>query len=553
MGHFYNPPPSTQGPVASTLPIPHDPIPAQGDPPPRRQRLAVVAMVAVLASWPADLEPVLQRPNNTQQKIAPLTLPYGQPPTPAGPLSVVEYGQLVASWPPDLEPRLGRPNERQQTIAPLTLTYGSQPSPQPALSPLELHAIVSAWAVTWDAQAAPKNAAWNIPPLITSPPYTSLPRQILTAWDPPWLAPPPPVAIAPLTLPTGNQPIPQAPLATLKLAQLVSTWAEAPSVPGPRPSAATISPPIVTFVPYTRPPYGIVALCDPPDHLELVASFVLAPANPDQPPRQFALSPTVLATITAAWVDPAPAPPRPVVSAALLPPPPIPPPTQPPLSVSALTQIVGTWAETWGAQTAPKSAAWTVPPILSAVAYAPLPKLIWTAWEPAWLQPPTPVALAPLTLQTGTPPPPTRAVLERVAAVVAWTPDVPAPLPLRPTAGWNVPLLVAAVPYTTLPLAIRTAWDDAFLLPPRVTPIAPLTLVSGDAPPLRAPIPTGLLHLIGGTWEPPPPLPQTVRGGPVVQPGLVVVVPRVVAFVSSVGATAFITTRGGVTFVTTDT
>src|SRR5438105_1125357 len=140
MGIFYNPPPPPTANNAGTPPERHVPIGTQGNQPPRYTTALMVA--AVLASWPADLEPRLSRPNDQRQKIAPLTLTYGQQPVPAGPITVPEYTQLVASWPPDLEPRLGRPNEQQQKIAPLTLAYGNQP---PRWRPDRQVAAAAAW------------------------------------------------------------------------------------------------------------------------------------------------------------------------------------------------------------------------------------------------------------------------------------------------------------------------------------------------------------------------------------------------------------------------
>lgn len=110
MGNFYNPPPFTQGAVNSTLPVPHDPIPAQGDQPPRLQTAAVLAMMAVLASWPADLEPRLARPNDQRVTIAPLTLSYGAAPQPQSGISVTELAQIVSTWVPAWTPPRALPS-----------------------------------------------------------------------------------------------------------------------------------------------------------------------------------------------------------------------------------------------------------------------------------------------------------------------------------------------------------------------------------------------------------------------------------------------------------
>lgn len=123
----------------------------------------------ILAGWSADLEPRLNRPNDQQQKIAPLTLTYGDAPTPRGALTPTQL-QIITAWPLDLEPRLGRPNDRQQTIVPLTFVYGDAPNPRGPLSTPTLVAIITP-AQTWAAQTFAKNAAWNVTGVVpaTSP------------------------------------------------------------------------------------------------------------------------------------------------------------------------------------------------------------------------------------------------------------------------------------------------------------------------------------------------------------------------------------------------
>jgi len=155
MGIFYHPPQPPTANTAGTPPEPHVPIGTQGAQPPRYT--TAVMMVAVLASWPADLEPRLARPNNQQQRIAPLTLTYGSQPTPTAALNTSEF-QAISAWPQDLEPRLGLPNNTQQKIAPLTLEYGQSPQPQFPLSVLKTAQIVASWPTTWDAQAPPRIA-----------------------------------------------------------------------------------------------------------------------------------------------------------------------------------------------------------------------------------------------------------------------------------------------------------------------------------------------------------------------------------------------------------
>jgi len=692
MGIFYNPPSPPSGTNAATPPEPHIPIAKQGDPPPRRQTAAVLAIVAVLASWPADLEPRLTRPNDQRQTIAPLTLTYGQQPPRRGFLTPPVVQTLVASWPLDLEPRYDRTNEQQQKIAPLTLTYGQQPSrvgtslptfdetissqwpldleprlgrpndqrqkiaplklpygtppqPQAPLSTIELAQIVGTWptdvgptvpwpdwvqrtsavvavqtpvsqpprvpalsaamqeiiaawptdvgpslpyappraaaitaqptvsqppiggpitvteltqlvgtwAQTWDAQSAAKNAGWNVAPLVSRP-YTPLPRLIWTAWEPPWIQPPTPVSIAPLTLPTGQQPPGIAPAAPSAL----SAWlVDPPASQGPSRSAATLQP---AFVPYTRLPAWAYGTSDDP--LPIRRATTLVQPGSDQPPRQFPLNPATLVQISVAWIDPPPAPPRPVQIVPLTLTYGSAPPQRPLLS--ALLQIVGawpvdvgpvlpfapqrtagvasqprvdqppiagsvtateyaelvaTWPIAWDAQTAGKSAAWNVPPVVAYVPYLPLARAILIAWEPAWVRPPVPVAIVTLTLPTGNTPPAKSALDRQIAAAAAWTPDVLSGPRLPSVAGWSAP---TQVPVVAFPLAIRAAWDEPFLRLPSLTPIAsllpastvprsnalplailrawhedvlspwrqvriaPLTLARGDAPPVRS-------------------------------------------------------------------
>ncbi len=379
MGIFYNPPPPPTANNAGTPPEPHVRIGTQGNQPPRRT--TALMMAVVLMSWPQDLEPRLARPNDQRQKIAPLTLTYGRQPPPSGPVTVLEYAQLVGSWPTDVGPLIPRPNDQRQKIAPLTLVYGSPPAPQPALSVLELRQLIAPWEQTWAAQAPPKSAAWNVPPILSVVPYRPLAGQILAAWEPPWIAPPIPVEIAPLTLTYGAQP-----------------------------------------------------------------------------------------------------------------------PPQPALSIIELQAIVATWVQTWNAQTAPKNAAWNVPPIPSPVAYAPIPRSIWSAWEPPWIQPPRPVSVVTLTLPTGMAPPLTRAELSRqlAAAVAAWTPDAPAPPALLRSTVFAV--LLAQPPNTELPALIWRAWEEPFVSPPGRVSIAPLTLVYGAQPRPQSPLAHQKLLAAVASW-----------------------------------------------------
>lgn len=214
---------------------------------------AAARMAQLFAAWPPDLEPRL---SPQPVKIAPLTLTYGDLPAPRPALSVPVLAQTLATWqetwgaqsaapnagwnvPPTLIvlPRVPLPTLLWTAweppyiappvpvrIAPLTLVYGQAPSPQPPLSIIELAQIVATWPTTWDAQTAPKNAAWNVPPLLTLLPRVVLPANIWTAWEPPFVAPPRPIAIVTLTLPTGNQPPVQPPLRQTAAGIILLSW-----------------------------------------------------------------------------------------------------------------------------------------------------------------------------------------------------------------------------------------------------------------------------------------------------------------------------------------
>lgn len=363
MGHFYNPPPPSQGPVNSTLPIPHDPIPPQGDQPIRGQVVPVLAMVAVLASWPADLEPRLQTPNNQQNKIAPLTLTYGQQPQPTSFLPAPAFTTIVASWPLDYPPVFHPPTSAAtlppppivspppprstwpvvQTAAWYDETYyqielvetwvvappnPDQPSPRPALSVTTLTQTVTAWQQTWDAQTAAKNAGWNVAPVLISLPYSPAPRHIWSAWDPAWMAPPAPVAIAALSLPTGTPPIPQGPLSVTGLAGVVASW---PSAIGP-------------------------LLGQPNDQRQKIAPLTLTTGQPPTPRAALAM-PTLVQAV-AAWTqtwDAQTAPKRLPVTQGTAPIP------SGPLTGRVLPAIVATWAQDWTGQHAAPGAALIIP------------------------------------------------------------------------------------------------------------------------------------------------------------------------------------------------
>lgn len=309
MGIYYNPPPPA-GRTAVTPPEPHVPIGTQGNPPPRYS--TALMLVAVLASWPVDLEP-----------------------------------------------RLARPNEQRVKIAPLTLTYGAQPVPQAPIAAQRWAPIVAAWTQTWDAQSAPRSTAWSAP-LVPFLAHTGSPAHVWTAWADPFIAPPRPVAIAPLTLVYGGQPQPQPPLSTIELAQIVSTWAQTwDSQTAPK--SAWNVPPLVSFVAYTPPPALIwSAWGDPvqrpqtaPPNAGWNVPPILAPFLAFTPPP---------ALIWTAWVEPFVRPPTPVTVAPLTLVYGDTPPLHATLSIRDLVQLVASWVQTWDAQTAGDSASWILPP-----------------------------------------------------------------------------------------------------------------------------------------------------------------------------------------------
>lgn len=253
MGIFYSPPPPVVR-SAVTPPEPHAPIGTQGDQPPRYT--SALMLVAVLASWPADLEPRLVKPNNQQQKIAPLTLAYGDQPTASHLQATTSWPPTVAAWTqtwdaqsaprstawnvvllPSVIPRtpipsliwnawadLPSPPPRPIAIAPLTLSYGSQPIPRSSIAVVGLAQILGTWTQAWDSQTAPKGAAWTVPAIQILPPHVSLPSAIWTAWETAFVGPSRVITIAPLTFTYGNQPPVQPPLSRTNAGIIVAAW-----------------------------------------------------------------------------------------------------------------------------------------------------------------------------------------------------------------------------------------------------------------------------------------------------------------------------------------
>ncbi|HLA60919.1 MAG TPA: hypothetical protein VK626_01615 [Nitrospiraceae bacterium] len=179
MGYYYNPPPPTQAVV-------HTPIPAQGDPPPRR---TWVSLYQVRATWPEPTWPAQSEPDSASFNVALVV----QPPFNA---LASFYAQRNAwsepTWSAQYAPR----------VAPLTLVYGDQP---PRLNPPQ-----PVWPQPiWAAQSAQPNAGWNVPaPLVQSVSPSPPQWQLWQSWQ----TTPQPTqrAITQVQPSTGDQPSPHS-------------------------------------------------------------------------------------------------------------------------------------------------------------------------------------------------------------------------------------------------------------------------------------------------------------------------------------------------------
>jgi hypothetical protein len=338
-------------------------------------------MVAVLASWPADLEPRLQRPNDQQQKIAPLTLAYGSQPQPSSALSVpnaTTIAQWGGAWPTDVGPLVPAPNERRQKIAPLTLPVGNQPAPQPALSTPEL-TIVGAWAdVPLIAQRAPVSA-WN-QLVLASVPYTAPAAHLWAAWQDPAPVAQRRVSIAPLTLVYGSAPPPQAPAALRTMAAVVASWDVSVSPQTAPPNAAWNVPPVLASVRAQRVQAHLVASWQPPDPLPVGRLTSVVPTFPavSQPPVLGARAPLV--QILAAWTEAVTSVPRPSIAATSVRPSFVPAKSPP-------AAIILAWLETPLVRQPPvRIATLALPFVTAPKPRAPLPPTMLTANVLAWTE-----------------------------------------------------------------------------------------------------------------------------------------------------------------------
>jgi hypothetical protein len=211
MAFFYPPPPPSQS-ASYAPPVPHEPQGSTGDQPPRRQVQTVLAMALVLASWPADLEPRLQAPNNQQVKNAAVIPP-----------------------PPFVPPQI---------------PYVPQ-----------FHPIIGQWTVDWAAQTIHGNAAVIPPPPIVQPPvpYDTPLTHVYGQWLPAWPA--------------------QRAFGT----------------------AAVLPPPPAANPPFARQPASILTAWHDPVDIELIATWTIAPDNPDPPPIAGPITATELSIVQRAW------------------------------------------------------------------------------------------------------------------------------------------------------------------------------------------------------------------------------------------------------------
>lgn len=334
-----------------------------------RPALPVAILAAIVGVWATpDIGPLQPNPNLQQQKIAPLTLPYGSQPTPSSFYSAAELNTIVSSWPAGVGPDLPYRDWYQNKVAPQTLTYGAQPTPNGPATPAELVQLVGMNAADIGPQLPYPN--WTRVPypqqlqLATFVPYSRTANHVYASWEQPWVRPPTPAHIAPLTLAYGQQPAPWSFVSQAELSELVSLNPDTtgPSLPYPdwarKSYAATLPQPILTpQVPYQRLPQVIYDLNKDSYEIELIGVHTLGQSSVGQPnpigPVAFPL-PVFNAIIAANQLDytielngvstyspSATAPPLPLR----------------PLAIPTLIQTVSAWVQDWGAQTGPKNAA----------------------------------------------------------------------------------------------------------------------------------------------------------------------------------------------------
>lgn len=280
MSLWQTPPPVSAGNSSATPPIPHAPIGTQGDPPPRQQVAAALMMVAVLASWPSDLEPRLQGPNNSRVKIAPLTLATGQQPPNVGPITPVELRLIVNAWPTDYPPILRSPINAAVLPAPPVVTYtppGRFPEAigrawqPPDPTPFQrVESVVPTFARVDQPPVAAPLPAQAIAQILASQPPDPLPVQLRRSVVPSFAA------------------VDQPPVRGVSsLLQLLASWAQTWDAQHAAPNAAW-NVPVPQSVPPTRFPAHVYAAWQPPDPppVQRLRSVVPTFATVSQPPRR---------------------------------------------------------------------------------------------------------------------------------------------------------------------------------------------------------------------------------------------------------------------------
>lgn len=283
-GIFRSDPPPVQ-------PVPHVPIPAQGQTPPKGPTQLLVDSIIIKWAW----EPPPPMPWQKPLTQAPLTLTYGQQP-PKGPTQLL-VDSIIVKW--SWEPPPPMPRQLPLTVAPLTLRYGSQPPLGCQPFTITENVIYYAWQPP-DPQ--PQNTIRKIasftPTLATFVSFFRLPDSVLSSWkfaDP---LPTVPDYIAPQTLVYGQQP---PPLIRQSIPQQREDW-----MPQARSQAAALIP-AVTFVSFMRLPDSVLASWragDPQPTLPRnIVPLTLTYGN--QPPR-YSIRDMVL--LVSAWNPPDPMP-----------------------------------------------------------------------------------------------------------------------------------------------------------------------------------------------------------------------------------------------------
>jgi hypothetical protein len=561
MAFFYPPPPPSQS-ASYAPPVPHEPQ-TSGDQPPRRQVQAALMMVAVLASWPASLEPRLQAPNNQQNKIAPLTLPRGDQPPPRQTYRLPTIGwnpeawsaqqaetgaalipppipsvtipyvrqSLVGSWPIGWS----QPQELIQLVQPLT---GDQPPINAPLSATEL-AITRSWPTDWPAQKPPINAA-IIPPPSGAPSFLPAPREqssILSAWydatvievvttwtiapdnpdQPPITGPSSPTEIAiqrswaidwpaqhaPLLVQpsSGNQPVRQSPLLASQLAQIRLAWEITWSSQSKAVAATQPTTPTINVGPLPTADVAIVGAWPRGWDQPQRLTTLKQPSTGDQPSPQGPLTQTEL-LIQRLWPTEWPAQTGPKVAAWFVPPVVNQPTPEGPISPTNLALIVASWPTAWAAQSRPIVVVQPSPGA-QPIPQGPLsPSEISEsvgAWPTTW-----PAQARPLAVVQGTPAPPSNPPLTATELVIlqAWPRgwDQPQRLVTAIQPGSSQPVPSGPLTATEIIIAV-SQWAQTWPAQSAPTMIASLPPPGSQPPPIYA-LSVANLGTVVAQWQP---------------------------------------------------